>query len=203
MRAEQWERINRLLDRVPAAPLHWLDAELGAAGRSTSILHFRLLESLGVSRETVCDIMRHDYGFGVQRVTAADDGLYVPGNGEMHLILPVRDNGELVDLCAMRSADPAGWLLRTGYGWALGLERGLEPHSWGDPVPVWLTPLSWLRAGCAGLVVLDWDAPEVRYLAGLPNLVCETAAQASRLREALTVPVRLPQISTMETRLAA
>ena len=95
------------------------------------------------------------------------------------------------------------WLLRSGQGWALGVENGLERHTWGDPVAVSASPLEWLCRGEDGLVVLDWDAPEVRYLRDVPHLACSTASLANHLRNTLSKPLRIPQISIMETRLAA
>jgi len=176
-----------------------LEAELASAGRAVSIRHFRALEAMGVPRDPLCDSWRHGHGFGVKRVTDAGNGLYYPaGEGETHLILPVYEDGALVDLCAFRSVDPKGWMLRTGLGWALGVERGLEPHTWGDVVPLALTPLEWLQQGSVGLCVLDWDAPEVRYLVGVPHIVCSTPEHGETLRRALSTPVRFPNISVME-----
>lgn len=180
-----------------------LSAELAAAGSATKVLHFHALERFGIARNLLCDLWRSDFGFGVCRARDVGDGLYSPGEGEPHLVLPVREDGDLVDLCAFRSSAPEKWLLRSGQGWALGLERGLERHTWGDPVALAVSPLEWLRHGAGGLCILDWDAPELTYLLGVPNLVCSTREQASHLRAALSKPVRLPNISIEETRLAA
>jgi hypothetical protein len=180
-----------------------LSAELASAALAIKIMHFRTLERLGVARDTLCERWRHDWGFGVAPATAGEDELYVPGEGPPHLILPVYDDGELVDLCAFRSADPTRWLLRTGQGWALGLERGLMAHAWGDPVPLAVSPLEWMRQGCVGLCVLDWSAPEVRYLLEVPHLVCSSRDLAAMLRAKLATPVRFPTISIEEARLVA
>jgi hypothetical protein len=180
----------------------YLEVELAAAQGRVSFAHLRALERLGVPRSLICDLSRHGH-IGVVLATSSGDGLYQPGEGAPQLVIPVYDEGALVDLCAFRSNDPNGWLLRTGLGWALGVEHGLEPHTWGDPVPLALSPLEWLQQGASGLCVLDWDAPEVRYLVGVPHLVCSDADHAATLRRALSTPVRLPQISVMETRLAA
>lgn len=201
--AAQWSRIGGLLERLPAKPASYLDDELASAGRSVSMAHFQALERLGVPRSAMCGLWRHGYGFGVAAATNAGNGLYEPGEGQHHLILPVYDDGALVDLCAFRAARPLQWLLRSGQGWALGVGRGLEPHSWGDPIPLAASPLEWLQQGCEGLCVLDWDAPEVRYLSELPRLDCSSPELANHLRAALSKPARLPQISVLETRLAA
>lgn len=178
-----------------------IDAELGDAFQDSSIAPLRQLEALGVSR-TVCAELGLNR-WGVIRASEGEDGLYILGEGEPHLVLPVIDQGELVDLVAFRSSDPNRWLLRRGVGWALGLESGLERHTWGDPVPLAVSPLEWLQQGADGLCVLDWDAPEVHYLVGVPHLVCSNEHQAAMLRRALSRPVRFPAISVMEARCAA
>lgn len=180
-----------------------LERELCEAAHAVTHAHLKQMVALGVGWPTIGELGRNHYGFGVARMCDAGDGLYHPGDDEPHLILPVFENGELVDLCAFRSDDPLNWLLRTGCGWALGLEWGLGRHTWGDPVPLAVSPLDWLRGGAEGLCILDWDAPEVHYLADLPHVVCSSPDLARRLRSALAKPVRFPEISVKETRLAA
>lgn len=180
-----------------------LHAELRQAAEAVTHAHLRRLVDLGITWPTIGELGRDHYGFGVVRAREDVDGLFSPGDGDPHLLLPVFEDGELVDLVAFQSDDPTCWLLRNGTGWALGLEWGLGRHCWGDPVTIALTPLEWLRGGAEGLCILDWDAPEIHYLADIPRLVCATAELASCLRTALTKPVRFPNISIEETRLAA
>lgn len=180
-----------------------LELELASAAKRTSLLTVRRLVSLGVSLTTVAELRRDRWGYGVAPVADAGGGLFSPGEGPQHLLLPVHDDGELVDLVAFRANDPANWLVRTGHGWALGLDLGLEAHCRGNPVPLWATPLDWLRADCSGLCVLDWGAPEIRYLLDLPHLECASAELAAILRSALSRPVRFPTISVGELSLAA
>jgi hypothetical protein len=80
------------------------------------------------------------------------DGIYCPGDGPLHLVLPVFRNGELVDLCGFRPSDPLNWLLWVGAGWALGLEQGLEPLIWRSCVAVTASPFEWLQRGAEGSV---------------------------------------------------
>lgn len=180
-----------------------LSAELRAAAFAVKQPHLDRLRSLDVPWSVIGELGRDHFGFGVARVCDAGDGLFHPGEGDLHLVLPVYEDGELVDLVAIRSSDPLNWLLRTGHGWVLGLEWGLGRHTWGDPVPLAVSPLDWLRQGAEGLCILDWDAPELRYLTDLPHLVCSSDALAKRLCAALATPVRFPTISVGETRLAA
>lgn len=157
------------------------------------------LRQLGVNQRTIAQMgNRHFFG-GSDRVIDIDDGLYAPSaNGEPHLILPVFENCNLVDLVAFTSDKPLAWLLRLGVGWSLGLLDGLERHSGEDEVRLWASPLDWLRAGCDGLCILDWSAPEILELARLPNIRCQDSKIAELLRDALTRPYRLPNITVCE-----
>lgn len=184
---------------------HDLHGELRAAAFSVTQAHLRRLISLGVGWPTIGELGRHHYGFGV--VCASDNGrgLYVPDvDGELHLVLPVYEDGELVDLVAFRSDAPEKWMLRTGNGWALGLEDGWGMLHNGEPLPLSATPLDWLRGGAEGLCVLDWEAPELAVeLADFATVHCSDAIVAGLLNKALTKPPRLPNISVGDIRLVA
>lgn len=157
------------------------------------------LRQLGVNQPTIAQMgARHFFG-GACRAIEIDDGLYAPNDdGAPHLILPVFENCELVDLVAFTSDKPLAWLLRLGLGWSLGLLDGLERHSWQDEVRLWASPIDWLRADCDGLCILDWTAPEVLELARLPNIRCQDKRLAALLREALSRPYQLPSITYYE-----
>jgi hypothetical protein len=183
-----------------------LNAEMVGASRSFSFLHCKRLQSLGVPWETVCELT----GEGAVGVITASEGedqtFYPDPDGTPQLVVPVIEGGEMVDLVAFRSNNPGGLLLRNGLGTALGLERGIEPYTWQLPseaVPLHKTPLDWLRARRAGVVIIDWLAPDLRDLCGIPRIVCEDHALADRLRSALTRPTYLPDIQIKEMRLAA
>ena len=186
---------------------HDLHAELRAAAEAMSTVHLKRLVQLGVSWGTIGELGRVNLGLGVVNAFEhpSEPGLYCVGGDVPHLLLPVFDNWELIDLVAFRSSEPERWLLRTGLGWSLGLERGLERHTWGDPVRLAVSPLEWLQGGAEGLALLDWSAPEVHYLTGVPHLVCSNSTQAGMLRKALTRPVRFPTITLQneEAQLAA
>ncbi len=53
----------------------------------------------------------------------------------------------------------------------------------GEPVPVFSNPLSWLRSGGAGIVVLDWDY--ARDLLLDHELIAEDVELGNRLEAAL------------------
>jgi hypothetical protein len=65
--------------------------------------------------------------------------------------------GQIVDLCAWHPASPDKWALRTGEADWLGLI--LYPSA--DPVPIYRTPLSWLRASTGWA---DWFGPGLALL---------------------------------------
>ena len=180
-----------------------LAGQLQTAAFAVTRFHLRRLNALGVSWETIGELGCEHHSFGVVRCVPGEGGLYVPGEGELHLVLPIFENGELIDLCAFQSRDHTNWLLRIGCGWALGLEGGFEGHTWADTVPLAVSPLEWLRNGAQGLCVVDWDAPEIFYLTELPHIVCSNEKLAERLLVALTRPQRFPLISIRESRLAA
>jgi len=187
-------------------------AEMGSAARDVRQVHLDRLRGLGVPISWLADAFWHEPypeiglgpaplpPFGVSCCESVGGGLYQPGEGPLHVLLPVVEDGALVDLCAFRSADPGNWLLRVGNGWALGMDLGLSPHLWG-PVHVFSDPLDWLRGCGEGVAVLDWDSPEIRrQLDAVPEVVCSTPAVASVLTRALTRPVRIPKISIKEAR---
>lgn len=181
-----------------------LEAELRSAAIAVTHARLRQMVALGVSWSTIGELGRHHDGFGIVAVRDARDGLYEPDpDGHPHLVLPVYEDGELVDLVAFRSELPDKWMLRTGLGWALGVEDGLprlyERSFWHtEPLSLSATPLDWLRGGAKGLCVLDWEAPELAELSDFTAVQCPDATIAAVLRKALTKPPRLPNISVGE-----
>jgi hypothetical protein len=157
-----------------------------------------LLRGLGVPFLTAANRRaRGQAAWGVAKAKAGEDGLFLLGEGVPHLLLPVIMDGELIDLLAFRSGSPNDWMLRTGLGWALGMDRGLEPYTRGDVPTVHETPLDWLRADCTGLCVLDWSALELHSLKGIAKIACATDALRSTLRRHLTRDPRLPELITV------
>lgn len=189
-----------------------LYAELKAAAFAVRQVHIGRLRALGVSMRWIAEAST--FPFGVAPCERAG-GYYQPldGDGPLHLILPVLDEGVLVDLVAFRTTAPDAWLLRTGHGYALGLEEGLNSWMWyapadpnakppkhqvGKPAYLARNPLDWMQAAGEGLCILDWGAPEVRQLDALPAVVAADHDTAKLLRDALTRPPRLPSIRVAE-----
>lgn len=154
------------------------------------------LEALGVPWATIANMGNRHYFGGSARAIDVEDGLYAPSEeGAPHLILPVFENLELVDLVAFTSDQPMAWLLRLGTGWSLGLIDGLERHTWDDEVRLWASPLDWLCADRDGLCILDWSAPEVLELSRMGRIRCQDRFLSERLKQALSRPYRLPEIT--------
>jgi hypothetical protein len=108
--------------------------------------------------------------------------------------------GPIVDLVACSPAAPRRWALRTGAAITLG---AIEHQYWFPaPVPVHRDVVSWLRAGCKGIVLLTCDPYEAsRVLRGVAVIEAEDEAHAAELRRLLYMPA--PTTSTVVTRAAA
>lgn len=91
-------------------------------------------------------------------VRFTDDGRFVADNfGEVGFVMAVHDEDAetVIDLVAWSAHDPErfGTLLGTA---VLGVDHLLNPASYMDrPCCLISVPLAWLRAGCAGAVILD------------------------------------------------
>lgn len=149
---------------------------------------------MGASPASIAELGARQIPFGVANVERLERGLYQPGDGPLHVLTPVYEGGEVIDLIAWRSERPMDWAWRTGLGWALGADEIRRDYWPGDPpLQLHATPLDWLRAGGLGLCVLDWEADE---LEGLRHVHAIEADEwiAVRLRRALSKPRRLPTI---------
>ena len=56
-----------------------------------------------------------------------------------------------------------------------------------EPLHIHANPLSWLRAGAIGTVVLDWRSA-LFYLSGVRRFICHDQATAKRLEQELRYP---------------
>ena len=123
------------------------------------------------------------------RFEFVDDGLTaviipaydtIPGtldaNAERHV-------EHLLDLVAVDLDQPGRFWRRRGEALVLGSAfLDIAGHE-GEPIPVFRNPLSWLRSGGGGIVVLDWDwVPDL--LLGF-DLIAEDVELGNRLEAAL------------------
>jgi hypothetical protein len=189
-----------------------LEAEMTAAGKAVRQPHLDRLRVFGVSNATIAEAGMSHWPFGVAAAEPLGNGLYQPGEGQLHIVLPVVEDWTLIDLMAFRPSVPGDWLLRTGNGFALGLEEGLgvwtaylpaDPaavpprYQVGSPLHLFSDPLDWVRGGRQGVCVVDWGSPDIRRLAGLPVVTVSDHATGKLLRQALTRPVQFPKIEIM------
>ena len=170
-----------------------LHAEMGAAAARVRQEHLDRMLSLGVSGPAIATLGAVQIVFGISPATPEPSYFYQPGDGPAHVIMPVQEEGELIDLVAWRSTNPARWLWRTGLGWALGTDY-LLPR-WDDgPVHLYATPLDWLAAAGEGMCILDWSAPEIRELAALDTIEADEMI-GRKLLAILSKPARLPRVT--------
>jgi len=116
------------------------------------------------------------------------------GNAAPAFVIGVLGDGGLIDLCAwqLETDRTALWL---GRGFALGETQLAFRHH--EPLPVWRTPLAWLRANRVGIVILNVSAAWSR-LADLP-ILAEDIQHGNSLEKLLTPPRPLPTIFVRRT----
>ena len=148
-----------------------LDHEYRIALRSTRPEDLKPLLEAGIRQKTI-SIVRP----AIARI-AVTGGTYQPEpEGRYAYLLPVRlesadtaeaanpvevlHRGSIVDLVAFHPKFPLRWALRRDAAEWLG---AIEPQYLDPaPVPIWRSPLEWLRAGCRGLALLSLE-PTIAY----------------------------------------
>ena len=102
--------------------------------------------------------------------------------------------GKPIDLVAWCEKKPERWRLRVGAASWLGCipPQYLKP----EPVPIYRSPLSWLRKRCIGLVPLARERSEIyRLLVGcVSGTIAEDTEHAAVLRAVLEHPFRAPPV---------
>ena len=156
-------------------------------------------EPLKVAR---LDGLPPDFWFGAGMPGLADirpigaDRFEFADNGVTAIILPAYDcipgmldaNAErhveeLRDLVAVDVDRPDRFWRRRGEALVLGLAYLEIAGQEGEPVPVFKTPISWLRSGGAGIAILDWNY--ARDLLLDHELIAEDLELGDRLVDAL------------------
>jgi hypothetical protein len=163
------------------------------------------LRAVGLGDDLAPDVW-WDTGLpGLAPITPSSAGLFeFAEGGSLALIVPVYDGlpslvvtnaerqvEELRDLVAVDVDRPERFWRRRGDAVLLGNAFLEIAGDQGEPVPVFKTPLSWLRCGGAGVVVLDWDY--ARDLLLYHELIAEDIQLGERLEAALA-----PSIMVME-----
>lgn len=132
---------------------------------------------------------------GAACIEAHGNRFYEPvQDGKPAIILPIFDSDELVDLLAFDPREPERWLLRLGGEPLLG-RYALSDQLLGKPLHVYRTPLSWLKAGCDGVVILDPIRSYIDLATAQYGVAGENDAHTNELRRTLTETAlhRLPR----------
>lgn len=171
--------------------------EMETAAKRLTAHHLRHLTPLGFSTQVIAHLTH--YGMLGAVTVAFDGGLWFPEEGGTSLLVtPLEEDGAVVDIIAFNPKVPARWAARTGVGWALGTDslREIE-QAWDDSERCLLlqaTPTDWLRSGCHGISVVQWNDEARRTLLQIPKLEVQDRKYAQTVRLELTRPPRIPEI---------
>lgn len=179
---------------------HDLERLYAAAVSAVSQCHLDRLRAVGVAPGTIARIGRSYPAFGVLDGEMERGGRFLPGEVGAHVVQPVIEHHELIDLVAWRPGSPMRWGLVSGLGWLLGADECFATRWDGDRLRLHATPLDWLRADAVGGVVLDWDSSDLTWLRGFAQIDCGNDMVAASLGRALNKPSRLPRLRTVEAR---
>lgn len=182
-----------------------LFSEYAAALRNTEFADLAPLIAAGIGGRAISMLLP-----ALDRVVIVDRANYRPDpDGGVVYVIPVRAehpstpesrdadvavaDGGLIDLLAFHPSHPQRWSLRLGNAEWLG---AVAPQFMGPGrVPVWRSPLAWLRAECRGIVLLTTDRPALyRILTTLYAVIAEDDRHAADLRLILEHPWPTPPI---------
>ncbi|MBX7459538.1 hypothetical protein [Qipengyuania huizhouensis] len=188
-----------------ADPLCALRREVAEAGLSARAFA-RLLE-LGIPAKALAQLCGAGDVAATRVALSRDGSRYEPEGPDARLLLTVREQGVPVDIVALATHDEDQWALRRGEGWCLGYDAWLRCETgFAHELRVHATPLAWLRGGCEGVAILEWDLG-LRMLRGLGENVllrCDRGA-GERLKALLRVGglPRVKETGTLPIRRAA
>lgn len=188
-----------------------LESELAAAAVQLPFAALEMLWGMGADRRFAARLSGLG-DLGLARVELAADGAsWMPEGPDRRLMIAVRDrDGDLIDIVAVASHRRDQWALRTGDGWALGMDQldetlqardEAQAHAAGGKparvvrLRIWASPFDWLAAGGRGLCVLDWGLPALTALRALgERVVLEVDAGAQERLRALLAHGGLPRV---------
>jgi hypothetical protein len=119
-------------------------------------------------------------------------GADAKGHSVSAIIIPAIGHGGLIDLVAWlpKSGALASWL---GASFCLGDERQIDGPYLDEPLQVWRSPVSWLKAERRGIVIVEKSRAFDR-LRDVPELVCEDPDHAHALRGVVSSPPIVPRV---------
>jgi hypothetical protein len=186
-----------------------IDAEYRQAKRNATRDTVDLLRGLGVPGGVLYGLATDYPMYGVARIETFDSGFYDSSDdGEMAIIQPVAQcvesgSPDVIDLVTWLPDDPAHWWLRIGHWPLLNPDAVSDATFFGEdnPVVVHAMPLDFIRAGCEGVVVLQWTAGLPFYFGAVRKLLAMGADTGRRLQECFDR--QIPEIRYSEARHAA
>ena len=126
---------------------------------------------------------------GFQKVRASGPYYEPDDSGSWCIVIPIDDYFGIADLLAVHQT--GRWRLRTGNAVMLGAEA-LDAEVMGYGLRLFRDPLSWLRAGGDGAVILDDRAwPQLLWAA---NIVADDVAHGQAVRAKLQQLSSIPKI---------
>ena len=108
-------------------------------------------------------------------------------DGRPIITLPIWSGECCIDILALSPEDANEWSCLTDIVPVLDPNEIARCEFLDEPLHVHASPLSWLRAGAIGTVVLDWRSA-LFYLSGVRRFICHDQATAKRLEQALRYP---------------
>lgn len=180
-----------------------LAEEFAIAAAMASPSHYHDLISEGVSREF---LYQGGCRFGVVEIDPSADGLYQPApGGRPAYVVPAQpipapwESGfpedDPADLIAWLPSEPRRWWCRYGLAPILNpnaIERAVFHR---DQLGVYSSPLAWLRAGGAGIVILSAEADLRLWLGGVPIVAADELGLGERIEAALRErPRAIPRV---------
>ncbi len=110
--------------------------------------------------------------------------------------------GPLLDLITVPFKRPQSWAARIGSATFLG---ACEPQFVSPPpVPIWRSPINWVRSGCEGICLLTDDAREKQaILLRFRSIAAEDVKHGEELRKIAARPWVVPRIVVPRQKAAA
>lgn len=177
-----------------------LDAELRTAVGRVRDQHLSALINAGVSAKAIAEIGGKQVPFGVGRVDFRRGRIYEPCSEPFAIgavLMPVFEQGALIDIIAFRLIQAGMWKWRTGDGFALGadeIESG-TPWSGFAEIELHATPIDWLAATGRGACILNYaDEARIRSLSQFDRIIVSDHRVMAKIEPILSRPARKPEI---------